>query len=93
MVTPESLNPRDEAHLPGKPFALSQQSAMIVAPLSRISTLITCSDATADELAPLEQAGARIIIADAVGVDHQGAECSIRTGPISPAGMSGELAL
>jgi DeoR family transcriptional regulator, ulaG and ulaABCDEF operon transcriptional repressor len=46
---------------------LRQQSAMIVAPLTRISTLVTSSDATAEELAPLEQAGVRIIIADAAG--------------------------
>ena len=42
---------------------LRQQSAMIVAPLTRVHTLITDSDAFAQDLEPLRAAGVNIIIA------------------------------
>jgi DeoR family transcriptional regulator, ulaG and ulaABCDEF operon transcriptional repressor len=42
---------------------LRQQSAMLVAPLSRVSVLITDDGATEEELAPLRDAGVQIIVA------------------------------
>lgn len=49
---------------------LKQRSAMVVAPLARITTLITDSDAATEDLDVLRQAGLTVIVAD---VDAAGA--------------------
>ena len=56
---------------------LRQRSSMIVAPLDRISTLITDSQATEEELAPLRKAGIRIITIEAPIAEHADAETGI----------------
>jgi DeoR family ulaG and ulaABCDEF operon transcriptional repressor len=50
---------------------LRQKSAMIVSALSRISTLITDSDARPDEVEALRSAGLRIFIAQITEEDQQ----------------------
>jgi DeoR family ulaG and ulaABCDEF operon transcriptional repressor len=43
---------------------LRQQSAMIVAPLAQITTLVTDSDAREEELEPLRAVGLRVVVAE-----------------------------
>ena len=49
---------------------LRQQSAMIVAPISRVATLITDSDAQSKDLEALKAAGVNIIVADITDEDR-----------------------
>lgn len=51
-----------------------QHSSMVVAPLERINTLITDSDATSEQLEPFRACGIRVIVAEAPEEDHSPAD-------------------
>lgn len=74
------LNRAEELIVLADSRKLRQRSSMIVAPLERISTLITDSEASEEQLEPLRRAGIRIIKIDAPNTEH--AEPRARVTPL-----------